>query len=114
MKLDHIITNLNLKIMTETHYLSDVSVTSGYSSDLLSCVMTGANSGSVWVTLMAHSNIVAVAALLDISAIIITEDAQPDENTITKAKENNIILLSSPETNFYICGKLWEMGLRQI
>jgi len=114
MKLDHIITNLNLKIMTETHDLSDVSVTSGYSSDLLSCVMTGANSGSVWVTLMAHSNIVAVAALLDISAIIITEDAQPDENTITKAKENNIILLSSPETNFYICGKLWEMGLRQI
>ena len=33
--------------------------------------------------------------------------------TLSKAKENNIILLSSPESNFYICGKLWEMGLRE-
>lgn len=113
MRLENIINEINLKLLTEAHDFSDISVNSGYCSDLLSCVMTGASSGSIWVTLMAHSNIIAVAALLDIPAIIITENAQPDQITLSKAKENNIILLSSPESNFYICGKLWEMGLRE-
>jgi hypothetical protein len=112
MHLNIIIAELSLKLFTESQDFSDISVNSGYCSDLLSCVMTGANSGSIWVTLMAHSNIIAVAALLDIPAIIITEDAQPDLITLSKAKENNITLLSSPESSFYICGKLWEMGLR--
>ncbi len=49
--------------------------------------MTGAEPEGVWVTLMAHSNIVAVAALLDLAAIIITENAQPEKETIEKANE---------------------------
>lgn len=112
MDLKKIIEELELKILTKVQDLSNVKVKSGYCSDLLSCVMTGAAPEGIWITLMAHSNIIAVAALLDIPAIIITEDAQPDQQTISKANEKNIILLSSPESNFYICGKLWEMGLR--
>jgi serine kinase of HPr protein (carbohydrate metabolism regulator) len=112
MNLNRIINKLDLKVLTDTQEQSEILVNSGYCSDLLSCVMTGAAAEGIWVTLMAHSNIVAVAALLDIPAIIITEDAQPDPLTLAKANEKNIILLSTPESNFYICGKLWEMGLR--
>jgi hypothetical protein len=85
---------------------------SGYCSDLLSCVMTGAEPDGVWITLMAHGNIVAVAALLDLAAIIITEDAQPDPDTISKANEKGVTLLSTPESNFTVIGQLWELGLR--
>ena len=113
MHLKKIFDELNLNLISDSQDFSNVSVNSGYCSDLLSCVMTGASSGSLWITLMAHSNIIAVAALLDIPAIIITENAQPDQITLSKAKENNIILLSSPKSNFHICGKLWEMGLRE-
>ena len=35
--------------------------------------MTGAAAEGIWITLMAHGNIVAVAALLDLSAILITD-----------------------------------------
>jgi hypothetical protein len=91
---------------------SEVSPTSGYASDLLSCVMAGARHGGLWVTLQAHLNIVAVAALLDQSAVIITEDAQPDEATLQKANEEGITLLSTPDSTFAVVGKLWELGMR--
>ena len=74
--------------------------------------MTGAQTDDLWITLMAHSNIVAVAALLDLSAIIITENAQPEEATIQKANDNGVILLSSQDSNFQTVGKLWELGIR--
>lgn len=112
MTLNEIIQTLNLRVLTETKNFSEIVVKSGYCSDLLSCVMTGAEPEGVWITLMAHSNIVAVAALLDLAAIIITEDAQPDQETIDKANEKGVIMLSTPYPNFHIIGELWELGLR--
>lgn len=112
MKLDKIVKDLDLKVLTAPVDLSAVEVECGYCSDLLSCVMTGAVPGAVWVTLMAHGNIVAVAALLDLAAVVITEDAQPEEETIRQAKEKGVTLLSSPQDSFHIVGKLWDLGLR--
>ncbi len=66
----------------------------------------------ITISSQAHANIVAVAVLLDLSAVIITEGAMPDIATIAKANEENITLLSTPKPTFHIVGKLWEMGLR--
>jgi len=74
--------------------------------------MAGAAHGSIWVTLQAHGNIVAVAALLEITAVIITEGAMPDPATINKANQEGVTLLSTPRSSFEIIGRLWEMGLR--
>jgi serine kinase of HPr protein (carbohydrate metabolism regulator) len=112
MTLQEIINQLNLTILTENKNFNEVIPTTGYASDLLSCVMAGAKHQGIWVTLQAHINIVAVAALLDLSAVIITEDAQPDEATISKANEQAITLLSTPRPTFEIVGVLWEQGLR--
>ncbi len=112
MKLKKIVDDLNLKVLTPRDDIESVEVISGYCSDLLSCVMTGAEADALWITLMAHGNIVAVAALLDLSAVVITEDAQPEKETLEQAKEKGVILLSTPKDSFHIIGKLWEMGLR--
>jgi len=79
---------------------------------LLSCVMTGAAKKGIWFTLQAHNNIVAVACLLDLAAVIITEGAKPNEDTINKANDEGMTLLATPKNSFYIVGKLWELGLR--
>ena len=42
----------------------------------------------------------------------LTENAQPDQNTLNKANEQGIVLLSSTEASYEIIGKLWEMGIR--
>jgi len=112
MNLDQIIQALDLTVLTHQKDFSTIIPQSGYTSDLLSCVMAGASHKSIWVTLQAHSNIVAVAALLELSAIIITEGATPDQITIDKANEEGITLLSSKEQSFAVVGKLWEMGIR--
>lgn len=112
MNLQEIIDELNLTVLTEPKDFLQVEPTTGYTSDLLSCVMAGAPHHGIWITLQAHANIVAVAALLDQSAVIISEGAMPDAATIAKANEEGITLLSSEKPTFYIVGKLWEMGLR--
>jgi imidazolonepropionase-like amidohydrolase len=112
MTLQEIITKLDLKLLTDKKNFNDMEPTSGYASDLLSCVMAGAKSKGLWVTLQAHGNIVAIAALLELSAIIITEGAMPDLATIEKAVEEKVTLLSTPMSNFEVTGKLWELGLR--
>jgi hypothetical protein len=113
MNLQEIINHLNLNVLTTPKNFAGVRVSTGYASDLLSCVMAGAQSEGVWVTLQAHMNIVAVAALLESSAIIITEGAQPNPEVIEKANEQEVTLLSTSMPTFEVVGKLWEMGLRQ-
>lgn len=112
MNLQTIVDQLNLTILTEPRNFANITPQGAYSSDLLSCVMAGAKSGNIWITLQAHLNIVAVASMLDVAAVIITENAQPDEATISKANEQGVILLSTPNFNYEICGRLWEMNLR--
>jgi len=112
MNLQTIIDELNLTALTESKDYSKIEPSAGYTSDLLSCVMAGASHQGIWVTLQAHANIVAVAALLDQSAVIISEGAIPDPATIAKANEEGLTLLSSDKPSFFIVGKLWEMGLR--
>ena len=112
MTLQEIITALQLKPLTQPKDFAAITPTSGYASDLLSCVMAGAKQAGVWVTLQAHTNIVAVAALLDLAAVIITEDAQPDPVTIEKANQEGVILLGTRMPSYAVVGKLWESGLK--
>ena len=111
MNLQQIIDRLNLTVLTDPRDFTLIQPNGGYTSDLLSCVMAGAKSNYLWITLQAHLNIVAVAALLEVAAIIVTENAQPDSATIAKANEQGVILLSTPKSTYEIDGKLWEMGI---
>ena len=111
MDLQQIIDQLNLTVLTEPRDFACIGPTGGYSSDLLSCVMAGAKKGHLWITLQAHLNIVAVAALNEVGAVIITENAQPDAASIVKANEQGVILLSTPQTSYEINGRLWELGI---
>ena len=86
-------------------------VTGGYAADLLSCVMAKAQAGNVWVTLQAHPNVVAVASLLDLAAVVITEGIKPEIETVERAQENGVTLLGSPLTTFTVVGKLSAVGV---
>lgn len=112
MDLETIIDRLNLTVLTTPRPFAATRPTAGYCSDLLSCVMAGAHKDGLWVTLQAHLNIVAVAALTELSAVIITEGAEPDQATVAKANEQGVTLLSTKAPSFEVVGKLWELGLR--
>ena len=74
-----------------------------YMGDLLSWVMGNSSEGNLWVTIMTNSNIVAVASLVGISAIILAEGVKPDENTIALASEKGVNILSSDKSVYELC-----------
>jgi len=110
MKLEDICCGLSLEVKTAAGKL-DREVTGGYASDLLSCVMAKAQAGNVWITLQGHPNVVAVASLLNLAGVIITEGIVPDGATLAKAEEEGIPLLATPLTTFTVVGKLSALGI---
>lgn len=66
-----------------------------YCCDLLSIVMGKAPQGCAWVTVMGNLNAVAVAALADISVIILADASAIDDKMLEKAKEQGINVLKT-------------------
>ncbi len=80
--------------------------------DLLSWVMANGEENDAWITVQTHTNILAVASLLDMSCIIVPEDITIDEETVKKAKEQDITLISTELGPYQIFVKFYEAGLR--
>ena len=113
MTLVEIMKELGLELLTEGRDLEKREPTAVYVSDMLSRVMAHApRDGALWVTLQSHANLVAVGAVLGLSAIIITEGERPDQQTIAKADEMGICLLATAKPTFSVAGNLWQLGLR--
>ena len=103
---------LSLKLVTKSTNL-DRNVCGGYASDLLSWVMAHAKENEVWITIQSHQNIVAVASLLNLAAIIVAENVKIEENTLKKAEEENISIYSSEKSIFELCGILYNLLSRE-
>lgn len=112
MTLTEVIDALGLELLTDARDFTATSVTAGYASDLLSRVLAEAPHGGVWVTLQAHANVVAVAAVLELSAVIVSSGSRPDADTIAKANQEGVPLLATEEGTFTVVGRLWELGVR--
>ncbi len=66
-----------------------------YIGDLLSWVMGRANADNLWITIMTNINVVAVASLSDVAAVVIAEDAEIGDDVIARAEAQGINLLRS-------------------
>jgi hypothetical protein len=108
--LPTIIEKLNLEAVSSIGELNR-PVTGGYATDLLSCAMRGAKKDFLWVTLQSHANVVAVAGLLNLAAVVITEGNRPSPETIAQAEKEKVILLLTPKDTFSIVGQLHFLGI---
>jgi hypothetical protein len=113
MKLEALVEQLGLEPLTAKDKL-DVTVTGGYASDLLSCAMAKAQAGNIWVTVQSHPNIVAVASLLNLAAIVITENMTPDPATLEKGGQEGVPLLLTPDTTYVTVCKLYDQGVHGV
>ena len=86
-------------------------VTGGYCGDLLSWVMGHGESGQVWITVQGHVNVAAVAVLKEFSCLVLANQAQPEEEMLQKAAQENIAVLRCKETTFEACRRLIACGL---
>ena len=70
MKVKDVVEALNLKVLSGAQGL-DKDVEGCYVSDLLSDVMGNAEMGNIWVTLQTHKNVMAIASLKELAAVIL-------------------------------------------
>jgi hypothetical protein len=110
MKLQKIVDELDLAVQSCEQRL-DIDVGRGYVSDLMSDVIAHTKKGDLWITLQVHINIVAVATMKELSAIILINNRQPETATLEKAKGENIPILVSSLPAFELVGRLYKLGI---
>ena len=86
MKVKDIVDKLGLIVFSGELGL-EREIQGGYCSDLLSDVMGRAKEGQAWVTLQTHKNVMAIASLKDLSAVIIVKSLKPVQDTPQHSNE---------------------------
>lgn len=108
MKVSELVEKLGLKVFSGQAGLEN-EVRGGYVSDLLSDVMGNAREGVVWITLQTHQNILAIASLKDLAAIILVKGFEPEEDTIEHSNKEGVPVLGTDLSTFEISGMLYEV-----
>ena len=84
----------------------DTLVDGAYVGDLLSWVMGKAGEGNVWITIMTNVNVVAVAMLREISAIVLAEGVEIEEEVVEAAKLRGVNVLRTQLTSYEAAKKI--------
>jgi len=81
-----------------------------YAGDLLSRAMSHVKFDNLWLTIMANTNVIAVASLTEAAAVILAEGVELLPEALEAARENDITVLSSEMTVYDLCVKISEVS----
>ncbi len=87
------ILNVNYKLHTKD---LDITFNGIYATDLLSAAIKSAEPGNMLITIISHDNTIGCAMMIDLAAILITENRPVTQTMINKANEMHIAILSTP------------------
>ena len=90
----------------------DLVIKSACGADLMSDVMAFVKEDVVLLTGLANIQTVRTANLLDIPVIVFVRGKQPDTELIEEASRAGIVLMTTKDTLFIACGKVYEAGVR--
>jgi predicted transcriptional regulator len=108
MRVSDLIRHFDLKLFSGETGMEN-KITGGYVSDLLSDVMGFSKEGEVWITLHTHQNVVAVASLKDLAAIVVVKGYEPEPETMAHSNLEGIPILGTSMSTFEISGKLYRL-----
>lgn len=108
MIVKDLIEKLEVKVFNKNADLN-LEVKGGFVGDLLSHVMGNSEEGQVWLTVQTHKNVLAIASLNDLSAVILIDNQQPDLKMLEAAEEEGIPVLGSKKSAFELGGELFKI-----
>jgi hypothetical protein len=108
ISLNNLKEKLNYKCLSGEAWLNRV-VDGAYVSDLLSDVMGKAQPGMLWITSQVHKNIVAVALLKELGAIIVVSEREVDPEVLAQAELEEVVILASKKPAFETAGELYQV-----
>ncbi|HCS74102.1 MAG TPA: hypothetical protein DIW17_09525 [Clostridiales bacterium] len=89
----------------------DQEIISACGSDLMSDVLAFVKEQTLLLTGLTNPHVIRTAELLDVSAIVFVRGKHPAQDIIDMAMKRSIVLLTTKDTLFTACGKLYEAGL---
>jgi serine kinase of HPr protein (carbohydrate metabolism regulator) len=107
MDVKNLVEELGLKVLCGENLEREIS--GCYCGDLLSWVMSRANEGDVWLTVMGNINSVGVAVLADVACIVLTENAALDEDALNRAKQNDVIILQTDKNSYQMAAAISKL-----
>ena len=110
MKVKEIANINNWKLLNENEGL-EKEVVGAFVGDLLSFVMGNGEPNNAWITIQSHLNVIAVAMLREFSCIIFVDGANVSEEMISKANEENLILIQSDSSAYESAIKLYNTNI---
>lgn len=108
MTVQNLIDEFSLEVLCCGEKAAEKQVKGGYCGDLLSWVMSRANEGDCWLTVMGNVNSIGVAVLADVACILLTENSAFDDDAKMRAEQNGVIVLRSNENAFDLAVKIAE------
>jgi len=108
MKVTDIVQKLDLHVFSGHEGLGR-EITGGYTSDLLSNVMGNADAGTIWITIQTHRNVIAIASLKELAAVIIPSGEKPGDDTVSQSDVEGIPILGTAMPAFELNGKLYDL-----
>jgi hypothetical protein len=82
-----------------------------YISDMVSDII-GIHEGNLLITLQTHKNLIAVANLVDVAAIVFSRGKIPADDVIALSDKAGIGLLGYEGDTWTLAKKLYELGVR--
>ncbi len=106
MTVKEIAQKLSLNTVIEAN--EDACVSGCYIGDLLSLVMSKAQSGDAWITIQGNVNVPAVASLTGTAMVILAEGMALDENARMRAEDEGIAIYSSEKSAYALACEIKE------
>ncbi|HYE11572.1 MAG TPA: DRTGG domain-containing protein [Patescibacteria group bacterium] len=82
-----------------------------FGSDLMSDVLAYVKGQTVLLTGLTNTQVIRTAEMAELNAVIFVRGKRPDQDLVTLARENNIVLMMTRDTLYTASGKLYCKGL---
>ncbi len=108
MNLHKLAQTLDLNFFTQNVSL-DKEITHAYTGDLPSDVLGYSQKGDLLITIQSNRNMIAVAFIKNLSALILVNGITPAQEVIQKAEEKNIAIFGTRKKSFEISGEIFKL-----
>lgn len=109
ISLDKLTGQLELSAAAASEKAPGKEASGAYCSDMLSDVIAHARAGNVLITILTHQNVIGVAVLVGLAAVIMTGGRLPDENAVLAAEREGIPVFTTGLNSFEVAGRVHRL-----
>jgi len=110
LKLSEVQEILNAEVIAG-HDKLDMEVKTAFGADLMSDVLAFAKAGSLLLTGLTNTQVIRIANVLDIAAIVLVRGKKPPAETLSLARDLQIPILTTKYILFETAGRLYVKGI---